>query len=169
MLGFNIKTIPGYTDSGQLFLAMERGEIEGRTVGLSAVRANKPDWIKPDGSMRIMVVFGRATRHPDYPDVPTARELARNDKDRALITVVEAPYMLSRPFVAPPDVPTDRAAALQKAFMEVHKDPEFMRDAERLGIDISPIDGNAVLKLIDDISKTPPEQLKSIEALISGG
>jgi tripartite-type tricarboxylate transporter receptor subunit TctC len=169
MLGFNIKSIPGYTDSGQLFLAMERNEIEGRTVGLSAVRANKPEWIRPDGIMRIMVVFGRATRHPDYPDVPTARELARSDKDRALIKVVEAPYMLSRPFVGPPDIPADRAKALQKAFMDVHKDPEFVRDAERLGIDISPIDGDAVLKLIDDISKTPPDQLKSVEALISGG
>ncbi len=169
MLGFNIKAISGYTDSGQLFLAMERGEIEGRTVGLSAVRSNRPDWIKPDGMMRVLVVFGRATRHPDFPNVPTARELARNDKDRALITVVEAPYMLSRPFVAPPDVPADRAKALQDAFMATHKDPEFIRDAERLGIDISPIDGNAVLQLIDDISKTPPDQLKSVQKLIEGG
>jgi tripartite-type tricarboxylate transporter receptor subunit TctC len=169
MLGFNIKSISGYTDSGQLFLAMERNEIEGRTVGLSAVRANKPDWIKPDGMMQVLVVFGRATRHPDFPNAPTARELARNDKDRALITVLEVPYTLSRPFVGPPDIPADRAKALQEAFMATHKDPEFLRDAERLGIDVSPIDGNAVLKLIDDISKTPPEQLKSIEKLIEGG
>jgi tripartite-type tricarboxylate transporter receptor subunit TctC len=169
MLGFNIKSITGYTDSGQLFLAMERNEIEGRTVGLSAVRANKPDWIKPDGMMQVLVVFGRATRHPDFPNAPTARELARTDKDRALIEVVEAPYTLSRPFVGPPDIPADRAAALQKAFMDVHKDPEFLRDAERLGIDVSPIDGNAVLKLIDDISKTPQEQLLSVQKLIEGG
>jgi tripartite-type tricarboxylate transporter receptor subunit TctC len=169
MLGFNIKLIPGYTDSGQLFLAMERNEIEGRTVGLSAVRSNRPEWVKPDGPMRVLVVFGRATRHPDFPNAPTARELARNDKDRALIQVVEAPYTLSRPFVAPPDVPADRAKALQDAFMATHKDPDFLRDAERLGIDVSPIDGNAVLKLIDDISKTPPEQLKSVEKLIEGG
>jgi tripartite-type tricarboxylate transporter receptor subunit TctC len=169
MLGFNIKSISGYTDSGQLFLAMERNEIEGRTVGLSAVRANKPDWIKPDGMMQVLVVFGRATRHPDFPNAPTARELARNDKDRALITVLEVPYTLSRPFVGPPDIPADRAKALQEAFMATHKDPEFLRDAERLGIDVSPIDGNAVLKLIDDISKTPPDQLKSIEKLIEGG
>jgi tripartite-type tricarboxylate transporter receptor subunit TctC len=169
MLGFNIKQIPGYTDSGQLFLAMERNEIEGRTVGLSAVRANKPDWIKPDGMMQVLVIFGRATRHPDFPNAPTARELARSPKDRALIEILEVPYTLSRPFVAPPDVPADRAKALQEAFMATHKDPEFLRDAERLGIDVSPIDGNAVLKLIDDISKTPPEQLKSIEKLIEGG
>jgi tripartite-type tricarboxylate transporter receptor subunit TctC len=169
MLGFNIKLIPGYTDSGQLFLAMERGEIEGRTVGLSAVRANKPDWIKPDGMMKPLVVFGRATRHPDFPDAPTARELARTAKDRALIEVIELPYTLSRPFVAPPDIPTDRAKALQDAFMETHKDPEFIKEAERLGIEISPIGGDEVLKLIDKISQTPPDQLKSVEKLIEGG
>ncbi len=169
MLGFNIKTITGYADSAQLFLAMERNEIEGRTAGLSAVRANKPDWIKPDGMMQVLVVFGRATRHPDFPNAPTARELARTDKDRALIEVIEAPYTLSRPFVAPPDVPADRAKALQDAFMATHKDPDFLKDAQRLGIDVSPIDGQAVLQLIDNISKTPPEQLKSVQKLIEGG
>ncbi len=48
-LGFNVKVIPGYTDSGVLFLAIERGEVEGRTDGLSSVRSNKPDWLKPGG------------------------------------------------------------------------------------------------------------------------
>ncbi len=168
MLGFNIKLITGYTDSGQLFLAMERGEIEGRTVGLSAVRANKPDWIKPDGMMQVLVVFGRGTRYPDFPNAPTARELAKSDKDRALIEVLELPYTLSRPFVAPPDVPADRAKALQEAFMATHKDPDYLKDAARLGIDVSPINGAEVLKLIDNISKLPPDQLKSVEKFVGG-
>jgi tripartite-type tricarboxylate transporter receptor subunit TctC len=166
MLGFNIKSISGYTDSGALYLAMERGEIEGRTTGLSSLRANKPDWAKPDSIMSIYVVMGRATRHPDFPNVPTARELAKSDKDRQLIEILELPYSLSRPFAAPPGIPADRAAALQKAFMETHKDPEYLKDAERMKIDISPIDGNEVLKLIQGIAKVPPEQLKQVENLI---
>src|SRR5262249_43909885 len=86
-LGFNLKAIPGYTDSGVLFLAIERNEVEGRTVGLSAVRANKPDWLKPGGLVQVLVVSGRAARHPDYPDAPTVRELAKNDEDRNLIEI----------------------------------------------------------------------------------
>jgi tripartite-type tricarboxylate transporter receptor subunit TctC len=168
-LGFNIKVIPGYTDSGVLFLAIERGEIEGRTVGLSAVRANKPDWLKPNGLARPLVVFGRATRHPDYPDTPTARELARNDEDRNLISIVEIPYALSRPYAAPPEIPADRAKALQDAFMATHKDPGYVADAKALNIDVSPIDGEEILKLIDRIAKTPPDQFKRIEKLIDGG
>jgi tripartite-type tricarboxylate transporter receptor subunit TctC len=169
MLGFNLKAISGYTDSGQLFLAMERGEIEGRTVGLSAVKANKPDWIKPDGPMRVLVVFGRGTRYKDFPDAPTARELAKTPKDRALIEVLELPYTLSRPFAAPPGLPPDRAKALQKAFMDTHKDPDYLKDAERLGIDVSPIDGNEILKLIENIAATPPDQMKSVEKFVGGG
>ncbi len=169
MLGFNIQLIPGYTDSGELFLAMERGEIEGRTAGLSAVRANKSDWLKPDGMMQVLVVFGRATRHPDFPNAPTARELARNDKDRALIELLELPYTLSRPFVAPPGLPPERAKALQDAFMATHKDPDYIKEAEKLGIDVSPINGVEVVKMIEKISKMPPEQLKSVEKFISSG
>jgi hypothetical protein len=114
-------------------------------------------------------VFGRATRHPDFPDAPTARELARNTADRSLIEVIEVPYALSRPFAAPPDVPADRAKALQDAFMATHKDPAYLADAEKLGIDVSPIGGQAVLGLIDRISKTPADQIKRIEKLIVEG
>ncbi len=169
LLGFNVQLITGYTDSAQLFLAMERGEIEGRTVGLSAVRANKPDWIKPDGSMQVLMVFGRATRYPDFPNAPTARELARNDQDRAVIELLELPYTLSRPFVAPPGLPPERAKALQDAFMATHKDPDYIKEAERLGIDVSPVTGDEVVKMIERISKMPPDQLKSVEKFISSG
>jgi tripartite-type tricarboxylate transporter receptor subunit TctC len=168
-LGFNMKVIPGYTDSGVLFLAIERNEIEGRTVGLSAVRSNRPDWLKPNGLARVLVVFGRGKRHAEFPDAPTARELARNADDRHLIEVIEIPYALSRPFAAPPDVPADRAKALQDAFRATHKDPAYLADAEKLGVEISPIGGEEVLRMIDRIAKTPAGELKRIEKLIAEG
>ena len=169
-LGFNVKVIPGYTDSGVLFLAIERGEVEGRTVGLSAVRANKPDWLKPGGLGRILVVFGRATRHPDFPDAPTARELARNAEDRNLIEIIEIPYALSRPFAAPPEVPD---GSCQGAAGRLHGNPKGSRlsgggrkarhrhqpDRRR----------QEVLNLIDRMAKTPADQMKRIEKLISEG
>ena len=62
--------------------------------------------------------------HADFPDAPTARELARNAEDRHLIEVIEIPYALSRPFAAPPDVPPDRAKALQDA---LPRDPQGSR------------------------------------------
>ena len=168
-LGFNLKVIAGYTDSGVLFLAIERGEVDGRTVGLSSVRANKGEWLKPNGFARVMVVFGRATRFPEFPDAPTARELAKNTADRNLIEILEMPYALSRPYAAPPEVPPERARALQQAFMAAHKDPAYLADAEKVGIEVSPIDGDAIRKLIEQIASTPADQLKRIESLITAG
>jgi len=167
MLGFNIKPIAGYTDSGALYLAMERNEIEGRTTGISSVKSNKPDWLKPDGPMQILVVMGRKTRYPELPDVPTARELAKDAEQRSLIEILELPYAMSRPFAAPPGVPKERAAALVKAFMETHKDPDYLKDAEKLKVDVSPIDGADVLSRIESIKNVPPETLKKVEKIIT--
>ena len=123
---------------------MDRAEVESRTGALSSIRANKPDWLKPGGPMQMLLVFGRKTRFPDFPDAPTALELAPTPKDKALIELLELPYMLSRPFAAPPGVPPDRAKALQKAFMDAHRDPEFLKEANQLQLDVSTIDGDQV-------------------------
>ncbi len=166
LLGLNIKTISGYADSGRLFIAMDHGEIQARTVGLSSVRANRPDWLKPDGQMRVMIAFGRATRHPDYPDVPTARELAKGERERRLIEAIEIPYRLARPFAAPPGVPPDRARALRSAFLAVHRDEQFLAEAGKAGIDISPIGAGQVAELIRRLATTPPDMLRAIEKLL---
>lgn len=164
-LGMNIKQITGYPDSNAIFLAIERKEVEGRTTDLSSVRTNRPEWLKPDSYVRALLQFGRATRHPDFPDVPTARELAKDEKSRSLIELAELPYVLSRPFVAPPGIPVDRAQALEKAFLDAGKDPELLAEAERLGIGVSPIGGKEAVALIDKIASAPQEQRDYIRSL----
>ncbi len=168
-LGLNIKQIVGYPDSNAIFLAIERREVDGRTTDLSSVRVNKPEYLRPDSFIQPLLQFGRATRHPDFPHVPIARELAKDDKARALIELTELPYITSRPFVAPPGVPADRAAAMQKAFMDAQKDPELLAEAQKLGIGITPIDGKAVLALIDKISATPQAELDRVRTLLDEG
>jgi tripartite-type tricarboxylate transporter receptor subunit TctC len=166
-IGFHIKQVVGYPDSNAIFLAIERGEIHGRTVDLGSVRAIKPEWLKRKSGYRVLVQFARVTRHPDFPDVPTARELAKNDKARALIELAEMPYALSRPFAAPPGVPPERAAALQTAFLAVHKDAQYLADAARLRIDVSPVGGDDVLRAIERIRSAPPDMLDYIKRLLS--
>ncbi len=166
-IGLHVKQVVGYPDSPAIFLAIERGEVHGRTVDLSSVKSVKPEWLKPDGGFRVLVQFARATRHPDFPDVPTARELAKNEGARALIDLTELPYTLSRPFAAPPDVPLPRANALQRAFLEVHADPQYLADAARLRVDVSPIVGDQVLQAIDRIANAQPELLDYVRKLLA--
>jgi tripartite-type tricarboxylate transporter receptor subunit TctC len=169
LLGLHIKLIAGYRDSGVLFMAVDRKEVDGRTVGLSALRSAHPQWLGPNSNMRILLQFARATRLPEFPDVPTARELAPNDRARALIELAELPYFLSRPFAAPPDLPPDRAKALQTAFLAVQKDSQYLADAKRLGVDVSPISGEDVLRAIARMASTPLEQRNALKKLLAPG
>ncbi len=167
LLGLHIRLIAGYRDSGVLFLAIDQNEVQGRTVGLSSVRSAHPQWLGPNGNMRVLVQFGRATRLPDFPDVPTARELAPDDRSRALIELAELPYFLSRPFAAPPDLPPARAKALAAAFLAVHKDPVYLADAAMLKVDVSPIGGEEALHAIERMSQTPPELRDALKKLLA--
>jgi tripartite-type tricarboxylate transporter receptor subunit TctC len=166
-LGINVKLVEGYPDSGAIFLAVDRGEIGGRTVDLSSMKSFRPAWMAPNGGMRALVQFARATRHPEFPDVPTARELARNDAARALIEFAELSYLISRPFAAPPDVPAERAKALQDAFMAVHRDAAYLDEAARLRMEVSPIDSRAVLDTIDRIAAAPPSVLDDLRRIMT--
>jgi tripartite-type tricarboxylate transporter receptor subunit TctC len=164
-LGLNLKIINTYPDNYAPYYATMRGEVDGRFAGLSATAVSQPDWLRPDSDMQVLLQFARTTRHKDFPDVPTARELAPNDKARALIELAELPYRLSRPFAAPPGVPKERAMALREAFLAVHRDQDYLRDAERLKVDISPIDGAEVLRVIEAMASAPAEVREYISNL----
>lgn len=166
-LGLNIKLIAGYPDSNALFLAADRKETDGRFVGLSAVASSHAEWLKPDSTMHVLLQFARTTRHPLFPDAPTARELAPNDRAKALIALAELPYHLSRPFAAPPGLPPDRAKALQTAFLAVHQDPQYLDEAQKLRVDVSPIGSDDALQAIESIANAPPDLLDYMKKLLS--
>lgn len=153
-LGLNITVIRGYTGAAPLMLALQRGELDGQVIGYASVRSAQRD-LWDNKKLRPLVQFGRSTRHPDLPDVPTGRELAKTDEARAIVAFAELPFQMALPVVAPPGVPADRAETLRKAFLAMVKDREFLDEAKRIGLEISPIDGAAVLKLIEASTKTP--------------
>jgi len=168
-IGLNFKIVSGYPGSNGLNVAIERNEIEGRFIGQSAVASTQPAWMKPDSNMRPLLQFARATRLAQFPDVPTARELAKDEVSRQLIELAEIPYILSRPVVGPPGVPADRAKALQKAFLDMTKDKEFLADAEKLRIDISPVGADEALDMLDRLAKAPEDLKDEIRKLQSSG
>jgi tripartite-type tricarboxylate transporter receptor subunit TctC len=157
VLGLPIKVVRGYTGANPMFLAMQRGEIDGQVVGLSSLKAGQPH-LWADKLVTVLIQFGRATRlKPELADVPTGRELAKTDEARALIEFAEQPFFAALPYIAPPGIPPDRAAALQKAFMDTMKDPDFVAGAHRLSLDLSPIDGETVRRAIQKAAATPKD------------
>ncbi|MFN4281883.1 MAG: Bug family tripartite tricarboxylate transporter substrate binding protein [Alphaproteobacteria bacterium] len=165
VLGLKLKIIHGYPDGAAMSLAIERKEADGRMIGLSAIRATQPDWLGEGGFMRPLLQFGRRTRHEAVKDIPMARELAQGKEDLALIEMLEMPFFLARPYAAPPGVPKERAAILMKAFMATHKDKDYLADAKKQKMDVSPIDGDDIrdmLTRMNDISPALVARYKEI-------
>jgi tripartite-type tricarboxylate transporter receptor subunit TctC len=168
-VGLNFKLVLGYTATPDLFLAMERNEINCRMVELSSIKATKADWLKPDSAYRLLLQYARPTRLKEFPDVPTARELALNDEARELIEFTEAPLLtMAWPFTAPPGIPDDRVKALRDAFAAVHRDPQFLSEAETAHLDINPIGPEAILASINTMAQARPEIFDYVRKLMTG-
>lgn len=163
-LRLNVNVVRGYTGAAPLFLAMARKEIDGQFVGISSVKTGQRDmWEKR--AFRALVQFGRTSRHPEFPDVPTGRELAPNPDMLSLIEFAEIPFFMSLPFVAPPGVPADRVKALQDGFMAMCRDKAVLEEAAKLGIDMSPIDATEILALVGRMAATPKDVIARYNAL----
>jgi tripartite-type tricarboxylate transporter receptor subunit TctC len=168
-LGLNMKLVLGYRDSAAVFLAMERGEVSGRTTDLSAIQSTRPDWLKPGSGFRLLLQYARLTRHKDFPDVPTARELALTDSGRALIEFTETPLLtMARPFAAPPGVPEDRVKALQTAFLAAHRDPQYLEESLKIGVYVSPVSAEAMVRSIEQLSRASPGLFEQVKKLLAG-
>jgi tripartite-type tricarboxylate transporter receptor subunit TctC len=169
-VGINLRVVRGYPGSAEINLAVERGEVGGRFIGTSAVASTLPGWLRPDGPVRPLLQFARTTRLPEFANVPTAREVARDERGRQLIELAEIHYMLlSRPFVAPPGVPAERAKALQRAFVEMAKDPDFLAEAEKLHADVSPVGATEAMQMIERLASAPADLKEAMRKLQGGG
>jgi tripartite-type tricarboxylate transporter receptor subunit TctC len=153
-LGLNIEVKDGFSGAAGMFFAMAQGDLDGQVIGLNSIMANQAAlWDAHD--VRVLLQFGRRTRHRLLADVPLASELTKDAGALAVIAFTEAPLLMALPFVAPAGVPAERAAALQAGFMAMVRDREFLADAGRSKLDISAIDAGGVRRVIARMAATP--------------
>ena len=160
------KMVMGYKGSGEAMLAMERGEVAGHCTALEAVLTQHPHWIK-DKTVKILAQFA-LQRHASMPDVPTVIEIAETPEQKDILGAVMKATEIGKPIVTTPGVPADRLAALQSAYMRVVKDAEFISEFERQGVELSPIDGAALAKLVEEVATMSPELLAKVKANYGG-
>jgi tripartite-type tricarboxylate transporter receptor subunit TctC len=164
--GVKDRLISGFPGSAEISLAMERGEVDGRCGwSWSGVKASKPDWLA-DKKINVLVQLG-LQRTPDLPNVPLITELATTDEQRAILKLVFGPQEFAWPFLAPPDLPPDRGQMLRAAFAATLRDPEFLDDARRMALDVSPVSGHAVESLIEELYNTPEAVIAKTRRVIA--
>jgi tripartite-type tricarboxylate transporter receptor subunit TctC len=165
LLGTRMKLITGYQGQNDINIAAERGEVQGNNTGLSNLTVNKADWMRDD-KIRILIQYG-STRLPALKDVPTAVELIGNDFDRTAMNYYALKFNMARPFLLPPDVPADRVAALQAAFEATMRDPLYLADAKRIGLDTNWVGGAEFDSYIRQVQETPQPVVDRLRDLLA--
>jgi len=163
-LGTRFRVVGGYRSNTAVWLAMERGEVEGIAGSWSSLKAQKPHWLR-DKQVNILVQVGR-NKHPDLPDVPMITDYVKTDEARAMWSVMAAMVEMGRPLAAPPGTPKELVALLRAGFEATMKDPAFVAEMEGSQRELSPVDGAAMQHMLEEVGAMPPAVLTKMNGFI---
>jgi tripartite-type tricarboxylate transporter receptor subunit TctC len=155
MFGLKFKIVTGYKSTSDINLAMERGEVHGTLANWSTVKTLNLKQYQ-DKLIRILAVWG-ARKHAELPGIPLIADMATTPEQRQALQLALARLEFGRPFFMPPNVPAARVNAIRRAFDATMKDKEYLADADKLKLEIDPMSGESIAKMLEDIAKTPPD------------
>lgn len=154
MFGTQFEVYHGYPAGSAIVLALERGEVDARCGwSVSSIKAMKPTWFEGEAINYLLQLS--LTSHPQLKQVPLVMSFAENDEQRQLLKFILTPQSVGRPYVGPPGLPKDRLQVLRTSFLATLKDQEFLKDAAKQRIDINPVTGEELDRLIAELYKTP--------------
>ncbi len=163
VLGTKFKLVMGYEGSTTAMLAMERGEVEGHSTSWDGLRAFRPDWVRQN-KVNILVQYG-VKRHPDLPDVPTSVELGRTPEEQQILRIVAHATEVGKMVLTAPDVPVERVTALRRAFDATVKDPDYVADMRKQGLELTPMAGEELQDFVEEIGRVPPAVMDRVRAI----
>lgn len=156
LAGSRFKVINGYPGgTRQIHLAMERGEVEGRSGGgtIPSLLANNKDWLD-DKKLNFLVQIGLAPE-PEMGNAPLMIDLVKGEEERQIMEMVTLPTVLGYAYWLAPGVPEDRIATLRKAFDAMLQAPSFRAEVERTGVIVRPQSGKALATLVERAAAVP--------------
>lgn len=167
MFGAKNEIVHGYPGgTSTLFLAFERGEIDG-IAGMSyaSFKVIAPHLIE-SGKVKIITQIG-LKKHPDLESVPLLIDEAQNEQDRQVLHALFAKYEKARPYFVADGVPQDRVRALRAAFDATMKDPALLDEAQKRRLEIGSLGGEAIEALIKEVYKMPPHLVDLVRKVVS--
>jgi hypothetical protein len=100
-------------------------------------------------------------------EVPAVVELAASEDDREIWRFFTSKFKMARPLALPPEVPAERVKALQDAFDTTMRDPQFLEEAKQIGLQIDPLGGEAIGRLIAQMQATPEALVERLRKLLA--
>ena len=164
-MGAKMGIVPGYTGRGEVYLAMQRGEVDGWASTIDGLQQGEPVRMLADGKMKVLLHLGWNSPAP-FQNVPNLSAYITNPDVKALFNLFLLPFDAGRPIAVPQGVPEDRLDALREAFAKTIADPGFIDAMKRSGYPIDPIDGSAVEQIVSKLYATPEPQIESARKLI---
>ena len=152
LLGLKIRIVGGYQGGNDVVLAIERGEVGGRVMSWSTLKASKNDWL---AERKVNILIAAGAKQPDLQGVPRIEELVKSEDELRIVDLVNSGDALGRPFVAPPNIPPERLAALREAFNRMVADPEFRKDAATVKVDVDPTPHDELQRVVQRTLSTP--------------
>jgi tripartite-type tricarboxylate transporter receptor subunit TctC len=151
LLGTKFKVVPGYPGGGDINLAVERRELDGRgSDSWASMKSTHADWLR-DRQVNILFQVG-PRREPDLADVPLWSELGESEDQRRILQILSGDVAVGRPILTAPNVPADRLRALRKAFDDTVADPRFIDAAKQANIYINPMGGEELQAMVEKIA-----------------
>ena len=150
-----MKLVTGYAGGGaDINLGMERGEVDGR-CGWSYSSMLSQSKALVEGKKINIVIQLALEKHEDLPNVPLIMDLPASPQDKAAMRLITSRQAIARPFTAPPGVPPERVTMLREAFTATIKDSALLEEANRLKLELDPLDGAALQAAIAGTSVAP--------------
>jgi tripartite-type tricarboxylate transporter receptor subunit TctC len=165
LFGTQFKIVSGYPGGGDIMIAMERREVDGRgSDSWASLKSNNPSWIK-ERKVNILFQVG-PHREKDLPDPPLLTELAQNEEQKQILEVISGDAAVGRPILTAPDVPADRVRALRKAFDDTIRDPVFQEAAKKANMYFNAINGEELQQIVTRIVSPSPQVIARVKEVI---
>lgn len=164
-LGTKMSVVPGYTGRGEVYLAMQRGEVDGWASTVDGLKQGDPVRLLANGKMKVLLDLGWKSP-PEFPNVPNLSTYITDPQVKAVFNLFLLPFQAGRPIAVPAGVPEDRLAALRAAFARTIVDPGFDATMKSAGFPVDAVDGSAIEQIVSKLYATPEPQLESARKLI---
>lgn len=165
-LGAPVKIIYGYKGSKGVSLAVQNGEVHGLCGLFESSAKGAFSQLISSGDLKIFVQFGPDRAVPFFGKAARLYDRLKSEADRPMLDLIFRQTQLARPMAAPPGTPSDRVAALRKAFLATLKDPALIADAAKRKIEFNPLSASEAVALFAKFEATPKPLIRKAAALI---